>query len=85
MDLAERDVEETGTTGPGPRPSAGRCDPGANRPRRPCEPGACRGTRPRGPPNVDTGHITAELAGGVLTVRVPKARKTEPHRIEITG
>ncbi|MCP3768064.1 Hsp20/alpha crystallin family protein [Streptomyces sp. MAR25Y5] len=37
------------------------------------------------PPNVDTEHITAELAGGVLTVRVPKARKTEPHRIEITG
>ncbi|MFF3897362.1 Hsp20/alpha crystallin family protein [Streptomyces sp. NPDC001812] len=37
------------------------------------------------PPNVDTEHITAELTGGVLTVRVPKARKTEPHRIEITG
>ncbi|MFC5957241.1 Hsp20/alpha crystallin family protein [Streptomyces pratens] len=37
------------------------------------------------PPNVDTEHITAELTDGVLTVRVPKAQKAKPHRIEITG
>ncbi|GAA2263945.1 Hsp20/alpha crystallin family protein [Streptomyces atrovirens] len=37
------------------------------------------------PPNVDTESITAELANGVLTVRVPKAEKAKPHRIEITG
>ena len=37
------------------------------------------------PPNVDAEHITAELTGGVLTVRVPKARKAKPRRIEITG
>ncbi|MFG2512261.1 Hsp20/alpha crystallin family protein [Streptomyces sp. NPDC048584] len=37
------------------------------------------------PPNVGTGSITAELADGVLTVRVPKAGRAEPHRIEITG
>ncbi|WP_406728544.1 Hsp20/alpha crystallin family protein [Streptomyces sp. GD-15H] len=36
------------------------------------------------PPNVDPEHITAELANGILTVRVPKARKSKPHRIEIT-
>ncbi|MEV0694803.1 Hsp20/alpha crystallin family protein [Streptomyces sp. NPDC050388] len=37
------------------------------------------------PPNVDTEHITAELTGGVLTVRVPKTQEAKPHRIEITG
>ncbi|GAB2449062.1 Hsp20/alpha crystallin family protein [Streptomyces incanus] len=37
------------------------------------------------PPNADPEHITAELANGVLTVRVPKARKAKPHRIAITG
>ena len=37
------------------------------------------------PPNADTENITAELANGVLTVRVPKAEKAKPHRIEITG
>ena len=37
------------------------------------------------PPDVDTEHITAELTNGVLTLRVPKAEKARPHRIEITG
>ncbi|MFF5158371.1 Hsp20/alpha crystallin family protein [Streptomyces sp. NPDC000348] len=37
------------------------------------------------PSHVDTEHITAELANGVLTVRVPKAEKAKPHRIEISG
>ncbi|PWI10182.1 heat-shock protein Hsp20 [Streptomyces sp. NWU339] len=37
------------------------------------------------PPNVDTEHITAELTGGVLTVRVPKTQEAKPRRIEITG
>jgi HSP20 family protein len=35
------------------------------------------------PPNSDTEHISAELTNGVLTVRVPKAEKAAPHRIEI--
>jgi HSP20 family protein len=37
------------------------------------------------PPDSDTEHISAELANGVLTVRVPKAETGKPHRIEITG
>lgn len=37
------------------------------------------------PPNSDTEHIGAELTNGVLTVRVPKAEKGKPHRIQITG
>ncbi|MDT0396625.1 MULTISPECIES: Hsp20/alpha crystallin family protein [Streptomyces] len=37
------------------------------------------------PANADTESITAELANGVLTVRVPKAEKAKQHRIEITG
>ncbi|GAB2776701.1 Hsp20/alpha crystallin family protein [Streptomyces chlorus] len=37
------------------------------------------------PPNADTEHISAELANGVLTVRVPKTGKATPRRIEITG
>lgn len=37
------------------------------------------------PSNVDTERITAELVHGVLTVRVPKAEKAGPQRIEITG
>lgn len=37
------------------------------------------------PPNSDTEHISAELANGVLTVRVPKAEKAKAHRIEIAG
>ncbi|MBQ0825129.1 Hsp20/alpha crystallin family protein [Streptomyces tagetis] len=36
------------------------------------------------PPNADTDHITADLADGILTVRVPKAAGTSPQRIEIT-
>lgn len=36
------------------------------------------------PSKVDTEHISAELTSGVLTVRVPKAEKDRPHRIEIT-
>lgn len=37
------------------------------------------------PANCDTQNISAELADGVLTVRVPKAEKAKPRRIEITG
>ncbi|MEZ7007531.1 Hsp20/alpha crystallin family protein [Streptomyces sp. AD55] len=37
------------------------------------------------PPNADTERVGAELADGVLTVRVPKAEGTRPQRIEITG
>lgn len=37
------------------------------------------------PPNSDTEHISADLTNGVLTVRVPKAEKAKPHRIEISG
>jgi len=52
-----------------------------------------RRTRPIGefdyrtslPPNSDTEHISAELTNGVLAVRVPKAEKAKPHRIEIAG
>lgn len=32
-----------------------------------------------------TEHISADLANGVLTVRVPKAEKARPHRVELTG
>ncbi|MFD9224710.1 Hsp20/alpha crystallin family protein [Streptomyces sp. NPDC060064] len=37
------------------------------------------------PSDADTDHVTAELADGVLTVRVPKAEKSRPRRVEITG
>ncbi|MEV0598903.1 Hsp20/alpha crystallin family protein [Streptomyces sp. NPDC050315] len=37
------------------------------------------------PPNSDTERIGADLTNGVLTVRIPKAEKAQPHRIEITG
>ncbi|MEW2250604.1 Hsp20/alpha crystallin family protein [Streptomyces sp. NPDC006975] len=37
------------------------------------------------PPNSDTEHISADLTNGVLTVRVPKAEKATPRRVEITG
>ena len=37
------------------------------------------------PPNADTAHVSAELTNGVLTVRVPKAEKGKPQRIEIGG
>jgi HSP20 family protein len=37
------------------------------------------------PPNSDTEHVSAELTNGVLSVRVPKAEKDKPHRIEISG
>jgi HSP20 family protein len=36
------------------------------------------------PKDVDAGDITAALTNGVLTVRVPKAEKAQPRRIEIT-
>ncbi|MDX3633429.1 MULTISPECIES: Hsp20/alpha crystallin family protein [Streptomyces] len=37
------------------------------------------------PPNSDPEHISADLTDGVLTVRVPKAEKSKPQRIEISG
>ncbi|MFE2432893.1 Hsp20/alpha crystallin family protein [Streptomyces sp. NPDC059373] len=37
------------------------------------------------PADADADHVTAELADGVLTVRVPKTEKSRPRRIEITG
>jgi len=37
------------------------------------------------PTNVDTENIGAELTEGILTVRVPKAEKSKPQRIEIRG
>ncbi|MEU3253738.1 Hsp20/alpha crystallin family protein [Streptomyces sp. NPDC006997] len=37
------------------------------------------------PPNSDTEHISADLADGVLTVRVPKTERGKAHRVEITG
>ncbi|MBP8536062.1 Hsp20/alpha crystallin family protein [Streptomyces sp. MK37H] len=37
------------------------------------------------PQGTDAEHISAELAEGVLTVKVPKAEKARPGRIEITG
>jgi HSP20 family protein len=37
------------------------------------------------PGGVDEGGIDASLHGGVLTVRVPKARAAEGRRVEVTG
>ncbi|KUL22196.1 Hsp20/alpha crystallin family protein [Streptomyces regalis] len=37
------------------------------------------------PSNCDTEHISADLTNGVLTVRVPKAERARPQRIEISG
>ena len=37
------------------------------------------------PANADTDRITAELADGVLSVRVPKTEAAKPRRIEITS
>lgn len=37
------------------------------------------------PQDTDEEHITAELADGVLTVKVPKAEKAKPRRIEVTS
>ncbi|MEU4493269.1 Hsp20/alpha crystallin family protein [Streptomyces sp. NPDC023998] len=37
------------------------------------------------PSDADADHVTAELADGVLTVRVPKTEKSRPRRVEITG
>jgi len=37
------------------------------------------------PADVDSGAITAELADGVLTVRVPKSEAVRPKRIPITS
>lgn len=37
------------------------------------------------PSNSDTEHVSAELTNGVLTVRVPKAEKGKPQRIEISS
>ncbi|WP_399029613.1 Hsp20/alpha crystallin family protein [Streptomyces sp. 15-116A] len=37
------------------------------------------------PPNSDTEHISADLTNGILTVRIPKAEKARPQRIEISG
>jgi HSP20 family protein len=35
--------------------------------------------------DVNAEGVTAELTDGVLTVRVPKAEKAKPHRVEITA
>lgn len=37
------------------------------------------------PADVDADHVSAELADGVLTVRVPKTEEAKPRRIEITA
>lgn len=37
------------------------------------------------PADADAEHIRAELAHGVLTVRVPRAPQARPRRIQITG
>ncbi|TVL91285.1 Hsp20/alpha crystallin family protein [Streptomyces sp. SAJ15] len=37
------------------------------------------------PADADAEHISAELAHGVLTVRVPRTQRAKPRRIEITG
>lgn len=37
------------------------------------------------PPNVDTQKVSAEMANGVLTVRVPKTEQGKTRRIEISG
>jgi len=36
------------------------------------------------PPQVDTGHITADLADGILTVTVPKSSEPGPRRVEVS-
>ena len=36
------------------------------------------------PETLDDQHLTAELAEGVLTVRMPRAEKAKPRKIEIT-
>ncbi|MGW3208353.1 Hsp20/alpha crystallin family protein [Streptomyces sp. NPDC001135] len=41
-----------------------------------------RVTRPQ---DTDEEHVSAELADGVLTVKVLKAEKAKPRRIEIAG
>ncbi|WP_406724907.1 Hsp20 family protein [Streptomyces sp. GD-15H] len=35
--------------------------------------------------DADAEKVSAELAHGVLTVHVPRAQKSKPRRIEITG
>ena len=37
------------------------------------------------PGDIDAEHISADLADGVLTVRVPKTEATRPRRIPVTG
>lgn len=37
------------------------------------------------PQDTDDEHVSAELADGVLAVKVPKAQRAKPRRIEITG
>jgi HSP20 family protein len=37
------------------------------------------------PGDVDPDGVSASLREGVLTVRVPKAQRSKPHRIAITG
>lgn len=37
------------------------------------------------PQDTDAENVSAELAEGVLTIRVPKAQKAKPRRIEIRG
>ena len=37
------------------------------------------------PAQVNTDQISAELADGILTVRVPKTEAAKPRRIEVTG
>ncbi|MGW7438218.1 Hsp20/alpha crystallin family protein [Streptomyces sp. NPDC054849] len=37
------------------------------------------------PADAEAEHISAELAHGVLTVRVPRTQRAKPRRIEITG
>ncbi len=36
------------------------------------------------PPLVDTAHITADLADGILTVTVPKSSEPGPRRVEVS-
>jgi HSP20 family molecular chaperone IbpA len=36
------------------------------------------------PPTVDTDHITADLAAGVLTVTVPKRPEAGARRVEVS-
>lgn len=37
------------------------------------------------PQEIDVDGISAELADGVLTVRVPKSEEVKPRRIQVTG